>query len=157
MGLLLRIFLGLCVFSSAAWFGGYLQWLWLLLVGLPSTNPELALQAAIEMEASSSRAVRVFGLGVTTVIFGTASCLCWVDHRPAASALLAVGASVQVVCIAIALSVNPTAQIDQSWARYSAQEATVAALFVLMCAAGLAISGIAIWTAGRSHFVREDM
>ena len=155
MGMLLRAALALCFVMAAVWFGGYLFWLWIVTVGLPSGGPEVALESAVALETARGTIAVYAALALTCAGFLMASGLSWADQRPASAVMLCLGGFAVAGVLAVAATMDPSAQAVGDWDSYGLQEATASTLAVLLSLAALAFTGLAIWSAVRSRFLSD--
>ena len=156
MSVVLKISLACSFAAASAWFGGYVLWLWLVSVGLPSTGTEVAYQAAIGIEAARGDFGPPMAMALTVFTFTAATVLSWLDDRKSAAILLGICASVQVLMLLVLVGLDPAAIDLAGWDEYGALEAAISALTVLLSTGVLVLTGISIWIAARSHFLTMD-
>lgn len=155
MGILLRLSLALSLLIAAVWFGGNLFWLWIVGVGLPSGDPDVALQAASAIETATGGVAFSTLAMVSVAALAGSAILSWQDQRGAATLLLGGSAVLQVVAILVVFALPVSAQSAAEWADYGLKAALASVLVVALSGATLTLVGLAIWSAARSRFVAD--
>ncbi|MEM1301163.1 MAG: hypothetical protein AAGH17_01165 [Pseudomonadota bacterium] len=155
MGILMRLSLALSLLMAAMWFGGNLVWLWIVGVGLPSGDPDVALQAASAIETAAGAGLLVVFAVLSMAAFLAAAVLSWGDQRGNAAWLLGGCVIGQLLVVAVVLGLPVRAQDASTWGDYGVREALVTFISVLISGTTLTLVGIAIWNAARSRFVSE--
>jgi len=155
MGILLRVSLALSLLMAAVWFGGNLVWLWIIGVGLPAGDPDVALQAASAIEATTGGAFFAALAALSLIAFIASAVLSWGDQRGSATKLLVGCVIGQGVILGILFGLPVEAQNASSWGDYGVSETAVTALSVIASGIVLTLVGLAIWSAARSRFMTE--
>ena len=155
MRLLMRLSLAMSLVMAAVWFGGNLFWLWIVSVGLPAGDPDLALVAAGTIENAAGPFALLLVAVLSVAAFGVAAGVSWSDHRSSAAVLL-VGCVVgQLALLGIYFGLPVSADQATTWTEYGVHEALVTVLAALVSGLVLALAGLAIWSAARSRFVAD--
>ena len=155
MRFLMRLSLALSLVMAAVWFGGNLFWLWIVSVGLPAGDPDLALVAAGTIENAAGPFVLLVVAVLSVAAFGVAAGVSWSDHRSSAAGFLAGCVLGQIALLGIYFGLPVSADQATTWTEYGVREAMVSVLAALVSGLVLALAGLAIWSAARSRFVAE--
>lgn len=151
---LLKGVLALCVLCAAATFGLFLFWFLVVSVALPNLENHLALFVAQTIEASGGLTAQTGLPVVTGLAAALAAFLCASDDRIMASALLGVAAALQFGVVLISLLVLNTDGAND-WGSFLTTSLQQSLIMILLSLISLGLVCYGLWSAARSHFLRD--